>query len=186
MIRQLAFGIVAVVCCVYAMPVDVNLADCPPPNGTDKVMHWWQCSNGPVQALDVQPYDQTGTNYEYPIHLGTPMIMKVKISNPSATYTSPNLLKTVNIWKYGGWGGCSWSSVPTFGLLKNVDACSNGVPCPIVPNQQEVDVTLDFTQFGQIISLLKDNQPYQLEYLLHDKASGDNFCITAQAWAFIK
>uniref|UniRef100_A0A8R1HYZ3 Uncharacterized protein n=1 Tax=Caenorhabditis japonica TaxID=281687 RepID=A0A8R1HYZ3_CAEJA len=69
---------------------------------------------------------------------------------------------------------------------KDLPACSNGVPCPVNPGNQELDVTIDFSKYEQVISLLKDNQPYQVEYLLHDNKSGDNVCLMIQAWAYIK
>ncbi|CAP38102.2 Protein CBG21098 [Caenorhabditis briggsae] len=150
---------VALVLAVQSFVVPVaQLDNCAAPNGTDKQMHWWQCNSGPVQFLNATPYDSTGTT----------------------------LRNTVNLWKYGGWAGCTWSSIPTLGLLKDLSACDHGVPCPVRPGNQELDVVIDFTQFEQIISLLKDNQPYQLEYMLHDNTSGDDACMMVQAWAFLQ
>ncbi|CAO4368760.1 unnamed protein product [Caenorhabditis nigoni] len=178
---------VALVLAVQSFVVPVaQLDNCAAPNGTDKQMHWWQCNSGPVQFLNATPYDSTGTKYEYPIHLSKPIVVKTQIINPKNTYVKPNLRNTVNLWKYGGWAGCTWSSIPTLGLLKDLSACDHGVPCPVKPGNQELDVVIDFTQFEQIISLLKDNQPYQLEYMLHDNTSGDDACMMVQAWAFLQ
>ncbi|CAI5446762.1 unnamed protein product [Caenorhabditis angaria] len=187
MLRALLFSAFIAASLAAALPAPGEFADCAAPNGTDKLMHWWQCNSGPVQFLNATPYDSAGKNYEYPIHLSQPIVVKTIINNPSATYTAGNLRNTVNIWKYGGWGGCVWSSIPTLGLLKDLDACANGVPCPIKPgNNQELDVVVDFTQFEQIIQLLKDNQPYQLEYILDDKITKDEACLMVQAWAYLK
>ncbi|KHJ80746.1 hypothetical protein OESDEN_19575 [Oesophagostomum dentatum] len=112
------------------------------------------------------------------------MMMKCDILNPTRVYSSPNLLLNINLWSWGtSLGGCDWSSLPTFGLLSNQDACVHGIPCPIKVGRQEMDVIVDFTQYQKIIDMLKDDAPYQLEYLMHDKVSGDNMCFMAQARA---
>ncbi|ETN85412.1 hypothetical protein NECAME_16772, partial [Necator americanus] len=88
------------------------------PNGTDTTFHWFQCNSGPVMFYNATPFDQTGKNYEYPIHLGAPIMVKCDVLNPTHVYSSPNLRLTVNIWSWGtSLGGCAWSAVPTFGLL---------------------------------------------------------------------
>lgn len=117
LLRCVILSVLCIAATSFVLPVVDNLADCAAPNGTDKVMHWWQCSSGPVQFLNATPYDSTGKQYEYPIHLSQPIVVKTQINNPTSTYVSPNLRNTVNIWKYGGWNGCTWSSIPTLGLL---------------------------------------------------------------------
>ncbi|PIO62434.1 hypothetical protein TELCIR_16004, partial [Teladorsagia circumcincta] len=44
---------------------------------------------------------------------------------------------------------------------KNLDACTNGISCPIKIGRQELDMVLDFSPYGAIIALLKDDAPYQ-------------------------
>ena len=154
------------------------------PNNTDKAMHWWQCDSGAsAKFYNATPYDQTGNNYEYPIHLSKPIVVKTDLDNYGHVYSDPNLLSTVNLWSWSD--QCTWSSVPTLGLLKNLNACENGVPCPVQTGRQTLPVTLDFTKYNAIIKMLKDNEPYQLEYMLNDKASGDSTCLMSQAWAYI-
>ncbi|PIO76345.1 hypothetical protein TELCIR_01576 [Teladorsagia circumcincta] len=104
-------------------------------------------------------------NFEYPIHLGRPIMMKCDVLNPTHVYKSPNLMLTISLWS------------------SNLDACTHGVPCPIELGRQELDVMVDFTKFQAIINMLKDDSPYQLEYAMHDKASKDNICFMAQARA---
>ncbi|VDL79640.1 unnamed protein product [Nippostrongylus brasiliensis] len=108
------------------------------------------------------------------------------ILNPTNVYTDPNLLGTVNLWSWGtASGGCAWSSIPTLGLLKDLNACENGLPCPVKTGRQWLTATIDFSKFQAIINMLKDNAPYQLQLLLHDKKSGDNSCLMFQARAYI-
>ncbi|ETN85410.1 hypothetical protein NECAME_16770 [Necator americanus] len=57
---------------------------------------------------------------------------------------------------------------------KNLNACENGIPCPVKTGRQFLAATIDFTKFQSIIDMLKDNAPYQLQLTLHDKKSGDN------------
>lgn len=86
------------------------------PNNTDTALHWWQCpSVGGMQVFNCTPFDTKG-NYEYPIHLGQPLVMDVYVDNPTNTYTSPNLRDDILLW---GWNtiSCAWTSLPTFGLL---------------------------------------------------------------------
>ncbi|CAJ0599094.1 unnamed protein product [Cylicocyclus nassatus] len=151
------------------------------PNGTDKAFHWYQCNSGPVQFLNATPFDETGQHYQYPVHLGKPMMVKCALYNPTHNYTSPNLKLSLNLWSWGtAFGGCDWSVLPTFGLLNNLDACSQGVPCPILTGHQELDVTVDFSPYQAIIDILKDDTPYQMKYFMHDLITGDDLCLMAQ------
>ncbi|EGT50987.1 hypothetical protein CAEBREN_21929 [Caenorhabditis brenneri] len=66
----------------------------------------------------------------------------------------------------------------------NIDACSNGVPCPIRPgNNQVINLELDFSDTPAIINLLKNDKPYQLEYMLHDDVTKEDLCVIFQARA---
>ncbi|KAK6028781.1 hypothetical protein OSTOST_05128, partial [Ostertagia ostertagi] len=89
--------------------------------------NWYQCNSGPITFFNATPFDQSG-KYEYPVHLSKALIIKSDINNPKTSYGSPGLKQTTNIWSWTT--TCSWSSVPTFGMLKNLDACTNGIPMP--------------------------------------------------------
>ncbi|CAI4231246.1 unnamed protein product [Auanema sp. JU1783] len=151
------------------------------PNTTNTEITWWQCG-GQIQFTSAKPTDMKG-NYEYPIHLSKPLLIVTDANNPKNVYDKPNLKQTINVWSWTT--SCTWSSVPTFGLLKNLDACTNGVQCPIKTGKQVLKFELDFSDYGTIINLLKDNAPYQLEYELHDTKLGQAACIMFQAKAFI-
>ncbi|VDL79639.1 unnamed protein product [Nippostrongylus brasiliensis] len=157
------------------------------PNGTDKAFHWWQCNDGPISFLDAKIYDKTGKQVEYPIQLSEQLVFRCEIANPTRVYGSPNLRLNIRIWSWGTpRGACEWSPVPTLGLLSNLDACKNGVKCPVAVGRQKMDVVVDFTRFKAIIALLKDDTPYQLQYELHDRFTGDNACFMGQARARTK
>ncbi|CAJ0599843.1 unnamed protein product [Cylicocyclus nassatus] len=154
------------------------------PNKTDTAISWYQCNNGPITFFNVTPYDANG-KYEYPVHLSKPLIIKADINNPKATYGSPALKQTTNIWSWSS--SCTWTSVPTFGMLKNLDACTNGIPCPIKTGRQYINIVNDFSPYSAIINLLKDDAPYQMQVVLHDDTSkADVACITYQARARIQ
>ncbi|VDP19020.1 unnamed protein product [Heligmosomoides polygyrus] len=111
-------------------------------------------------------------------------MVKCDVMNPTHVYSSPNLILNINLWSWGtSLGTCAWSSLPTFGMLSNLDACSHGITCPIKIGRQELDVMVDFTKYQAIINMLKDDSPYQLEYAMHDKISKDDTCFMAQARA---
>ncbi|KAL6727756.1 hypothetical protein ANCDUO_27103 [Ancylostoma duodenale] len=169
---------------LLALSVAPTLACKTWPNGTDTTFHWYQCNSGPVMFYNATPFDQTGKNFEYPIHLGKPIMVKCDMLNPTHVYSSPSLKLNINLWSWGtSLGNCAWSALPTFGLLSDLDACTSGIPCPVKTGRQELDVIVDFTKYQAIINILKDDAPYQLEYAMHDKASGDNICLMAQARA---
>ena len=62
-------------------------------------------------------------------------------------------------------------------------SCTSGLPCPVQKGPQTIQVTLDFTVHKQIVSLLKNDAPYQLEYKITDKATGKVACATFQVRA---
>ncbi|CAB3402091.1 unnamed protein product [Caenorhabditis bovis] len=167
-----------------AFVISAALACNPWPNTTETKVTWWQVSQGPIIVTNVNPTDKAG-NPEYPIRLTEPLLIGTTLNNPSSTYTSPNLKQTIKVWQWSV--ACKWTSVPTFGLLNNLDACTNGVPCPIVPgNNQLVNFELDFSDTPAIIGLLKNDKPYQLEYILHDTKSDEYLDIIFQARALTK
>jgi hypothetical protein len=151
------------------------------PNGTDSKLNWWQCSNGDVTVYSLNTVDKNG-NKVYPIHLSKPLYVAMNMTNNSGKDFS-NLRLDINLWQWGGWTGCSWHSILTFGLLSDLDACKTGVPCPIKQGNQILTVEVDFSKFSTIINLLKDNAPYQVQYILTDRDTGKATCVELQAKA---
>ncbi|CAJ0581154.1 unnamed protein product, partial [Mesorhabditis spiculigera] len=154
------------------------------PNKTDTTLNWFPSCSSPSTLYGIKAQDQSG-KAEYPISLTAPLVIVADIET-KRQYQSPGLKQTINLWSWGSFAGCTWSAVPTLGLLKDLDACTNGVPCPVKPGRQTLPITMDFTGYDAIIKLLKDDSPYQLEMILHDQASGDQTCVTAQARTYTK
>ncbi|KAK6055959.1 hypothetical protein COOONC_06535 [Cooperia oncophora] len=175
---------------VFALVAVVTSADaiCDPwPNGTDTAFRWWQCNDGPMIYRDAKLYDETGTKEQYPVHMDKPMVVKCEIVNPTTVYGSPDLKLNIRLWSWGVIKKqCTWLPIPTLGLLDNLDACQHGIKCPIALGHQTIDVIVDFTRFSTIVKLLKDDAPYQLQYELRDRATGDKACLMAQARARTK
>ncbi|KAI6240168.1 MD-2-related lipid-recognition domain and Immunoglobulin E-set domain-containing protein [Aphelenchoides fujianensis] len=140
------------------------------PNGTDTKANWFVCpdvdNDGKIYSVEFT--DMQGKD-EYPIKLTEPLEVVMKINNPGSAHK--NIRLDIDIYSWGGWSGCDWHEIPTFGLLSNLDACQNGVPCPIQPGDQTLNITLDFSKYSSIIALLTDDAPYQLHYKLTDKDS---------------
>jgi hypothetical protein len=147
------------------------------PNGTDTKMNWFASCPSKATIYTVTTTDADG-NVEYPIHLGKPLPVHVNLTNNGDVYQSLKL--DINIWSFGGWSGCEWHPLYTLGLLNNLDACSYGVPCPVPTGNQAMTLTIDFSQFQQIIDLLKDDAPYQVQMIM-TAPNGDQVCATVQA-----
>uniref|UniRef100_A0A7E4ZSV7 ML domain-containing protein n=1 Tax=Panagrellus redivivus TaxID=6233 RepID=A0A7E4ZSV7_PANRE len=154
------------------------------PNGTETALHWFQSCTGNTVAYDLQAFDGAG-NPEYPVHLSQPLYVKLNLTNNAAApYTTLSLSMKLSTW--GGWTGCNWHELPTFGLLDNMNGCENGIPCPIPTGNNLLNVVVDFTKYDQIISLLTNDAPYQLEQIITDTVTGDKTCVTVQTRALIK
>ncbi|KAH7731380.1 Protein F42A10.7 [Aphelenchoides avenae] len=153
------------------------------PNGTDKALNWWSCGQGDITIYSLVAQD-AGGKPEYPIHLATPLNVGMNITNTAGTIK--NIQLDISLWQWGGWTGCSWHSILTFGLLSGLDACTNGFPCPVSPGNQNIKAVIDFSKYGSIIGLLKNDSPYQVQYKLTDKDTGRSTCTMIQARALTK
>uniref|UniRef100_A0A0K0FTS4 ML domain-containing protein n=1 Tax=Strongyloides venezuelensis TaxID=75913 RepID=A0A0K0FTS4_STRVS len=155
------------------------------PNGTDEKIHWFRCpDSGEVVFHSLVTVDENN-NEEYPIRLKQPVYAIVNMDNNGETYSSIRL--DLALYRWGGWQGCSWHKIPTFGLLSNKNACKSGVPCPILSGKnQNVTFTIDFTKYSLIVGLLKNDAPYQLMYKLTDRVSGRTTCTMIQARSLTK
>ncbi|TKR93260.1 hypothetical protein L596_007752 [Steinernema carpocapsae] len=152
----------------------------PFPNNTQSTFNWWVCgaSTG-ISVSSMKPVNPDGS-LQYPVKLTQDLLIDVHLTNNKQVYT--DLTLNVRIWEWGGFGGCSWNEINTFGLLANQKACDNGFPCPLNTGTQSIQVKLLFHKFGAIIGLLKNNAAYQIEYKL-TASNGDSVCMTAQARA---
>ncbi|KAK0415188.1 hypothetical protein QR680_011816 [Steinernema hermaphroditum] len=150
------------------------------PNNTQATFNWWQCYESSITYYNATPEDSNG-KFEYPIVLTKPLLVVADIDNKGKDYSSLTL--SIRIWEWGGFLGCQWNEINTFGLLSNLDACTHGVPCPIKTGRQTITLTIDFSKFQAIIGLLKNDAPYQIEITLKDNNSSDKTCVMAQGRA---
>ena len=54
-------------------------------------------------------------NFEYPINLTRPVVAVLNVTNGGAV--AKNVQLDISVMEYGGFAGCQWNNVPTFGLL---------------------------------------------------------------------
>uniref|UniRef100_A0A914CHL8 MD-2-related lipid-recognition domain-containing protein n=1 Tax=Acrobeloides nanus TaxID=290746 RepID=A0A914CHL8_9BILA len=155
--------------------------DCSWPNSTDTANHWWQNPSSIFTIYSLTTTNEQGQQ-EYPIHLGAPLVAVL-----NATNTGPVISQLQEDIALAEWdpNNCKWNTLPTFGLLNNLNGCTNGIACPIPQGNQVLKVTIDFSKFQAIIGLLKNDAPYQLQITLTNKATGDKIVVTAQARAEI-
>uniref|UniRef100_A0A914EBY4 MD-2-related lipid-recognition domain-containing protein n=1 Tax=Acrobeloides nanus TaxID=290746 RepID=A0A914EBY4_9BILA len=122
-------------------------------------------------------FDVNG-NPEYPVNLLGQLYIKINF-----TYTGPTITNVRMDEGIAEWGGfnCQWSDLPTFGLLSNLNACEEGVQCPVQPGNQIFQFYIDFNNFQLIINLLKNDTPYQMTFTFKDTDAGNTFVLYAQA-----
>uniref|UniRef100_A0A0K0F3V2 ML domain-containing protein n=1 Tax=Strongyloides venezuelensis TaxID=75913 RepID=A0A0K0F3V2_STRVS len=150
------------------------------PNGTDTKLNWFNCPDSGVVIFNSLVTVDANNNPEYPIKLKEPVYVNVIMDNNAGVFSSIKL--DVTLYQWGGWEGCSWHEIPTFGLLANQNACQHGVTCPIASGKnQNIQIKLDFTKYASIISLLKNDATYQIMYKLTDNVSGQTSCTMVQA-----
>ncbi|KAI6235248.1 MD-2-related lipid-recognition domain-containing protein [Aphelenchoides besseyi] len=154
------------------------------PNNTDTKLNWFP---DPTVKNDGTIYSMKFTDLQgkevYPIKLTSPVNVIMDIDSPTQ---HSQIRLDIEIYSWGGWSGCSWHKIPTFGLLSNLDACTNGVSCPIPKGRHSITIKLDFSKYKSIISLLTDDSPYQLSYKLTDKSSKKATAVIVQARAKTK
>ncbi|CAI2321339.1 unnamed protein product [Caenorhabditis sp. 36 PRJEB53466] len=167
-----------------ASPIQ-NLADCPFPNGTDKQIHSYMCSeNEQFSITDIQTLDKNGQPL-YPIDPRQEFILNLTTYNHGEQIDDNEV--NVKIYQYkAGWSGdCSWNSIPTFGLLNGIDGCQFAHNCPLTSGPLFLILPLDLSQFSAIINLLAAYKPYQLEIRMYNYNAGNTVheeiaCVMAQ------
>uniref|UniRef100_A0A914QU89 MD-2-related lipid-recognition domain-containing protein n=1 Tax=Panagrolaimus davidi TaxID=227884 RepID=A0A914QU89_9BILA len=119
-------------------------------------------------------------NLEYPLHFTKPIYARANLTNNGNILD--NLKLDIYLANWGGWSGCEWHRLDTLGILNNLDACTNGIICPILPGNQNNVMALDFTKFNGFIDLLNDDVSYQIQLVL-TAPSNEQFCMTVQTRA---
>ncbi|GMT26596.1 hypothetical protein PFISCL1PPCAC_17893, partial [Pristionchus fissidentatus] len=131
---------------------------------------WQGPGTANLEFLKLQPVDDNG-NSVYPIYLNKPLKVAAHFLNNQNEMVTGQLFQTIKLSKYGSFAGCAWNEINTHGLMANVDAGESDIPCPLAMGEHDMIVTLDFSKWKTIISLLDNDAPYQLELTLTDHVS---------------
>ncbi|CAD5215914.1 unnamed protein product [Bursaphelenchus okinawaensis] len=167
---------------VLAVACSVAFCCDPFPNGTETKLNWSMCPESNTKVNSLKLTDKDGKEV-YPVKLTEKLYVHLNVDNDA---DHENLRLDIEVSSWGGWAGCSWHKVPTFGLLNNLNACEHGVPCPIKKETKDITIEVDFSKYGKIISVLKDHAPYQILYKLTDRDSSKVTCTILQAHARTK
>uniref|UniRef100_A0A0K0FF92 ML domain-containing protein n=1 Tax=Strongyloides venezuelensis TaxID=75913 RepID=A0A0K0FF92_STRVS len=159
--------------------ISVSYCGCPQfPNGTYTKVNWWECVQGNLTISSINILTENG-NSEYPVQFRKAFYVSIDGENHGMPFTEPKLSMTV--WTFGGWMGCSWHEVPTFGMLNNLDACKYGAQCPIPTGKINVKAKIDASRDTMLFSLLKNNATYQVRYSITDNKTKEQICVVVQA-----
>ncbi|CAB3408413.1 unnamed protein product [Caenorhabditis bovis] len=173
----------AILATAYAAPIE-NLQDCPFPNGTDKAIHSFMCAEGEQFTItDIQTYDMNG-NPLYPIDPRQEFILNLTTYNHGQQIDDNKVNVKIYQYKSGWTGGCTWTQVPTFGLLNGIDGCDFAHNCPLTHGPLFLILPMDLSQFSAIINVLAAYKPYQLEIRMFNYNAGSSHeeiaCVMAQ------
>ncbi|XGW05142.1 hypothetical protein V3C99_015933 [Haemonchus contortus] len=167
-------------------PVVDHAANCPFPNGTDKVLHSYICAAG--EQFTVSSIDTTDAagNTVYPIDPRKPFVLRLNAYNHGQQIDDNRV--NVRIFEYESGmtsTDCTWVNVPTFGLLNNIDGCDYAHNCPLTSGPLTLDLPLDLSQFSAIINILASYRPYEFEIRMFNYNKGNTkheefACVMAQ------
>ncbi|VDK79627.1 unnamed protein product [Litomosoides sigmodontis] len=162
---------------------DMSLSEiaCKAPNGTESNFVWIPCSGGPIIYHNITLMDKNHTEI-YPIVAIKPFIILANITNTGEQYD--NLESSIKLYKWGGWLGCAWHRIPTFGILDNLVQCNKSIGCPIKPGEQELPVTFDLSEIRFLIKILPNNIPYRIQLEIVNQEKKLYSCI--DLWSLIK
>ncbi|KAI6228909.1 hypothetical protein M3Y99_01170500 [Aphelenchoides fujianensis] len=158
--------------------------DCGWPNGTDTKFHAYDCNTGDiiqVQTADV--LDNSTGKSMYPVDFKKQILIQLNAFNSGDSVRDNKADVSIDEYSYS-WmhGDCRWSSIPTFGLLDNIDGCDYAHNCPLQSGKLQLNLPLDLTAYASIISFLAGNTPYQLTIKMRDGDHPKNeiACVVAQ------
>jgi hypothetical protein len=145
--------------------------DCPKyPDNTETKFYWANCGTGDIiTTSSITLTDGTG-KANYPVNVNKPIVITAQSNNGGGTYKT--LKADVDLYSWGGWLGCSWHSIPTFGFLNNLDGCSIGKNCPLQPGAMVLHESVDLSKFASIISSLVSDATYRID--IHVKNGDDS------------
>ena len=153
------------------------------PNGTDSAMHWYSCAAGDqVQGSNIVVTDPSG-NPDYPFDVRKGIQLHITQVNTGSQVDQVYVDVSLGSWSDGGFMGCKWVNIPTFGLTNNLDACKLGgaAACPIKSGPSTNVIAIDLSQFGPVIGLLSAGKPYQLGIKMKNGNKQEIGCVVVQA-----
>lgn len=134
------------------------------PNGTKTKLYFKNCnSSAPIQVKSVQV--MSGGKINYPIDVSKPISIVATSFNSGGGHST--LLTDVSLAGYSGWL-CTFVTVPTFGLLDNINGCKIGNNCPLTPGTLTLNQTVDLSKYKSIIDHLSGGTTYRLEIKIRD------------------
>uniref|UniRef100_A0A1I7VBN5 MD-2-related lipid-recognition domain-containing protein n=1 Tax=Loa loa TaxID=7209 RepID=A0A1I7VBN5_LOALO len=118
----------------------------------------------------------------YSIVARKPFIILADITNTGKQYD--NLKSSIKLYKWGGWLGCKWHRIPTFGILDDLVQCNKSVQCPVKPGKQKFPVMFDLSEIRFLIKMLPDNKPYRIQVEIVNQEKELYSCINL--WSIIR
>ncbi|KAI6186675.1 hypothetical protein M3Y98_00158400 [Aphelenchoides besseyi] len=188
MLLTVAFGLLVVVFCdavpsLFSSQLTSN-KDCGFPNGTETKFYAYNCdSTTQIQVNGADVFDNSTGKPMYPVDFKKKILIKLNAFNSGGSIRDNKADVSIDEYSYS-WihSDCRWSSIPTFGLLNNIDGCEFAHNCPLKSGKLTLQLPLDLTKFASIIQFIAGNKPYQLTIKMRD---GDHpkkvvACVVAQ------
>jgi len=146
--------------------------DCPKyPDNTQSKFYWASCNaTDQIQPNGITVSFPNGTA-NYPINVAYPIVITANSVNAQGN-TINTLLADVDLWSWGGWLGCDWHEIPTFGLLNNINGCAIGGNCPLVGKNLVVKTSVDLSSFASIVKLLTNGGVYRIDIHILNNDTG--------------
>ncbi|KRZ67676.1 hypothetical protein T10_962 [Trichinella papuae] len=153
---------------LFLTVLDVNLASsCEAPDGTDKHLFYTECKPEVKHSLKIKSLSIKNDKGEenYPVDMRHMMNLKVTSFNGGGVLN--NIYADIDLQYFGKllWGTCSWHSLPTMGLLRNIKQCYN---CPLQPGNNTLLLNFDFSPYSAVIRLLAGGGIYAMDIVMRD------------------
>ncbi|CAD5224959.1 unnamed protein product [Bursaphelenchus okinawaensis] len=160
------------------------LEDCAFPNNTDTKFHTYNCDdNVQIQVIDAVVLNRDTQQEIYPVDVKVPLLIKLRSKNNGDPITSNKVdVELAEFSKSWVTRKCQWNSVPTFGLLKNIDGCEFAKNCPLQSGDLDLLLPLDLSKYSKILKFLTGNKAYQLKIVMKDDKNENRpiSCVMAQ------
>ena len=160
-------------------------ADNNDPDGVREHLAWKSCNpNDVIQPISITVTDPAGNN-NYPIDVSKALLITAKSVNNGITYNKLLIDVDIYAWNKGLFAKtCTWNVVPTFHLLYNLDGCSIGKNCPLLPGPLTLEVSVDLSPYKAILQILLGNTPYKLHMRIlngDDSQHEEIMCLDVEA-----